>query len=85
MPFEDSKKWLTARPPTLPGFQMVRVMPMNESIRPTVTMSCTTSAALRNRRMSKRSSPIPISGATTNTTANMASGAGQCRFTRSSQ
>ena len=82
-PEELSKKWLRDRP--VSGFHMVRVRPMKASISPTVTISCTTRATLRNRRISSLSRATPSSGAMTKMTTNRASGAGQFRLTRSSQ
>ena len=67
------------------GFQMVRVIPMIASIRPTVTMSCTTREAKRSLFIRSRSSATPTMGARTKMTTNSASGAGQCLLMRSSQ
>ena len=67
------------------GFQMVSVMPMKASIRPTVTMSWTTSAASRRRRMISRSRPRPMSGATTRRTTASDTGTGQPQSTLNCQ
>ena len=82
-PLVPSKKWGTLRGDL--GVQIVRVMPMKVSIRPTVTMSCTTSAASRSRRMITRSRAIPIAGAMMSRVMAIESRVGSPHFTVSCQ
>ena len=58
---------------------------MNESMRPTVTMSCTTSEASWSRLMMSRSSPMPMSGATMPSTTTSDTSVGQPHSTEHCQ
>ena len=67
------------------GFQMFTAKPMRNSVRPIVTTSDVATDTPWSRRIRNRSISAPASGATTRTTTNNATGAGQSWWKRSSQ
>ena len=73
----DPKKWSTERA-SVAG-QNFPTSTRKNTIKPTVTMSCTTSGAVCRRRIRIRSSTTPTSGASTQTTRSRATTEGSSR------